>query len=1196
VSNVIFFVQTTIQNASRKKMSHPGGIQYHFLAITNQNTLGLRSSRQVRSRVDWQIQDFHFKRAVRLDFSVLFFTIFTFSMNRFLTNTSKALTALLFSATFASAQINPNDPLSNTRHLISEDEILLLWNETSADGSIKKKFSSFYDFNPSGQNLTAFANVENANPTAGITGFGSADAAAGLFFNQNTYSWEGLVQAWRGSSGNTPKVVIEISTPANIYTAGSTSLTEASLFGQKNMAAANSSFVPQVSVAAGNFWGDREEEFFVVYHAADNNIAIELYEPVLSCNSCFPDLSLTSSLVGPAFPTAQTKIRSAILDVDAGDVDADGQDELVVAYTNASDALVVSVYDVNAQGQIVLKTQQTIASPNWTFSRIIMGVTVGDFNSAFAGEEIAVAARWGTTGGTGGINGGDTRMYVARLSGTNLLFDSANNANFFETTQFNQSDGVYGLSIASGDLNGDLTEEVVLVVGPTVFMFKINETTGSPALAIPSQLGSFSHSMPFYIQEGNYSNEFLAVGNVDNLNGNFGYDFRSEIVIGKNQVFPDASTNNKQQSFFLRVFGFNNTPGNPTQVNYNNPIVRNKIDNQFNINNDNDIRRYAVAMGDFNGGSVQLGNPTVTTLSDVLTPLVVINAPPTHFDVFGNNAFDINNLYAVGEDPPGVGADHFKAIYKEITSMQNSFETKFTSDWALSTSVNAGFAAAGFNIGAKMTQTYGEQFSKFDGGSSTVTIVEQRSARLDDELLAYTVDYTLYEYPVYNTGDGTPITNLLVVVPGNLQKTFTAARSKTHRYQLSHQHGNIFSYPATVADLELENAGAVYDDLSEQEISKTSGAESLFGITWTQATASGVTQSNTTKTEVGVEAGGSFKGFGLGASVNGSYATTDVNTKTSNYQQSVELAGFFGQGETSSFAGDYSYFIKPIIYWSQDGSLVLDYLVDVDNIEFWSVHYNKYDPAFLLPYQYEQEKGFPPLFESERYKTRDILVAPFPSPNAPVTLKARVHNYGFFDTPAATPLEVCFYYSDPAAGGAPVQIGCTSINQSIRGRITDFDSEIVELDWTVPMNLGPNTHVFAIIDGNNALPAEVHDYPVSSGVSNNFGWTCLFNPNCTPPSMNALFPTTAINEVTLDNSWSVYPNPVAESLILENADGQTAEGRIWLFDMSGRLVKEWNLPANSPLNRLQVHDQVPGVYLLKVATERGVFVEKIVKR
>jgi Secretion system C-terminal sorting domain len=1117
-------------------------------------------------------------------------------MFRLFSNTVFTCSALLCCAFGAFAQINSNDPLSNVRHLISEDEVLLLWNETSPDGAVKKKYSSFYDFNPGGQNLTVTANVEEANPSAGLTGLGSADAASGHFFKENLYNYEGVVQAWRGTSGSNPKVFIELSAPAEIYNAGSSALKGTNLFGLKNMAAATAGFVPRVSVAAGNFWGDREDEFVVAFHASDGAVSLELYEPEMLCAGCTPDFNRTSTLQGPAFPTNSSPVKGAILDAAAGDVDADGYDELVIAYTDNSNQLAVNVYDFNAQGGFVLKTQKVIYGPNWTYSSIVLGLTVGDFNTAFAGDEIAVGARWGTKSGSGNPGDGDTRMYVARLSGQNLIADAANNANFFKTSGFNQTDATYALSMASGDVNGDLTDEIVMVVGPTVFVFKTTETGASPSVVVPSQLGSFSHNLFIQEQDGLYSNEFLSVGNVDNLNkpAGFGYDFRAEILIGKNKMFPDASSNKKQQSFSLHVFGFNNTPANPTLVNYNTPVLRNKIDNQHSINNENDIRRFAVLMGDFNGGSIQLGQPVITTLTDVLTPLVVINAPPTHFDIFGNKAFDINNLYAVGETPPGSGSDHFRAVYKQITNASTSFATTFTSDWAVSASVNAGFSASGFNVGAKMSQTYGEQFSKVNTGSNTITIVEQRSAQLDDELLAYTVDYTLYEYPVYNNLSTVPLTNLLVVSPGNLRKTFTSARSKTHRYPLKHQHGNLFSYPATPEDLGIEDATKVYNGLSRQEISKASSASSFFGITRTQVSETSVTKSNSTKTEVSAEAGGSFLGFSLGASVSGSYAASQVNTKTSNYQESVELAGFFGKGENATIDGDYNYFVQPIVYWSTDGSLVLDYLVDVKNIQFWQ-RYDKYDPAFLLPYQYESEKGFKPLFESERFQTRDILVAGTPVPGKTVSLRARVHNYGFKDTPAA-PLEVCFFHTNPA-GGAPVQIGCDAIGQAIRGRLNELDAEIAELDWPVPANLDPNTHIFAIIDRNNQYPAEVHDYPVSEGVSNNFGWTCLFNPNCTPPAMNVLFPkTTGVREVEFDRSWRVYPNPVKDVVILENSGAGNSDGQIVLYDLNGRLIKTWNLPAHTPLNRLQMQDQLPGVYFLKVSTEKGVFMEKIVKQ
>ncbi len=1097
------------------------------------------------------------------------------------------------------AQINQNDPLSNVRHLISEDEVVLLWNETNSGGTVRKKAVSFYDFNAGGANMTAFANVENTTTSAGITGLGSADVASGFFFDQNIYDKQGLVQAWRGNSGGVPRVIVELSAPDNIYT-GSAALRTVSLITQRSMAAAVNSFAPQVSVATGNFWGTRRDEFFVVYHTNEGNIAIELYEPGLTCATCTPTCTVKSAITGPAFTAGTGSPRkSAILDADAGDVDGDGFDELVIAYTDAANQLMVNVYDVNAAGTIILKTQQAIFNPTWRYSSIVLGVTVGDFNTAFAGEEIAVAARWGTNSGTGNVGDGDTRLYTARMSGTSLVFNATTPANFFLTSEFNQTDAIYGLSLASGDVNGDLTEEVVMAVGPKVFIFKVNETSTTPSLVVPADLGSFTHNLLVDNEEGPQSNDFLAVGNVDNLNGNFGYDFRGEIILAKNRIISDGATNNKQQSFVLNVFGFNNTPANPTQVNYSSPVLRNKIENQFSINNENELRRYALAVGDFNGGSVQLGNPTVTTLSDVLTPLVVINAPPTHFDVFGNKAFDLNNLYAVGEPAPPASSDHFKATYKVTTNTENTFETQFTSDWAVSGSVSAGFSAAGFNLGSKLTQTYGEQFSKTAGTASSITIVEQRSAKLDDELLAYTVDYTLYEYPVYNSASNTPITNLLVVIPGDLQKTFTAASSRTHRYPLRHQHGNLLSYPAREADLDLEDARQVYTGLSRQEISSKSSAASLFGITWTNATASGLSRTNTTKTEVSAEAGGSFSGFSLGASVSGSYATADVKTKTSNYQQSVELAGVFGKGENDPSAGDYSYFVKPITYWSKDGSLVLDYLVDIDNNPqlFWGSRYNKYDPAFLLPYQYELEKGFTPSFESERFQTRDIRIAPFPRPGISVNLKARVHNYGLQDTPNNIPVEVCFFYSDPAAGGAAVQIGCASIAQSIRGRINDFDAKTVQVPWTVPANLGPNTHIFAVIDRNNALGAEVHDYPISEGVSNNLGWTCLFNPNCTPPAANTLFPTTtSTRELVKDHAWRAWPNPTSGSVFLENTGEQNAEGRIDLLDMSGRTVKNWVLPAHSPFNRLSIDTQSPGMYLLRVTTERGVFVEKILKQ
>ncbi|MCC6411926.1 MAG: T9SS type A sorting domain-containing protein [Saprospiraceae bacterium] len=1098
---------------------------------------------------------------------------------------------IMFSFYDLSAQVNENDPLNSVRHLISEDEIILLWNQTDEPSNTRQKHATFLDFvpGPANTNLNNLGTSTDFGTFFGTYGTGSMDVATGYLFGSNPGSTEGTVQCWRGEDGvSNNKVVLEIGDPLAAFN-GTLDYPRSTVFALKNLMPSSSSIFPQVRVVAGNFNTDNNDEIILVYQADDGVLAMEHYEPSKPCPTCEPEITLVATQTGPAFSNMGNPIKTATFDLSAGDVDADGYDELILAHIKAgTSTLTVSIYDIDNFGAMTLKTSKDVFNADFTHITQAVGATAGDYNAAFAGDEFAVACRWGITSGIGNPNDPDTRLYTMRLkqSGTpEIIVDATNTSHYFSTTQFNQTDGVMCLGMASGDLDGDLNEDVVLNVGSQVWMFKVLETNDANAYMIPEQLGSFSHNLQIFQEEGRYSNNILAVGNVDDLNGNFGFDFRSEILIGRNRILPDDASNNKQQGFFLNVYGFNSDPGNPSQINFNSAVLRNKIENLHDINDESDLRRYALAMGDFNGGSVLLGEPNVTVMSDVLTPLVVINAPPTHFAFFNNTPYDVCNIYGVGDPAPPVTINHFNGVYEEITANEFTFETRFTTDWAVSTSVEAGFSASGFDLGAKFTRSYGERFSKVDQSSSSITITQKRSAILDDELLAYTVEYVLYEYPVYNSSNPQPITHVMVVMPRDIDLAFTGARSPVHRYQLSHHHGNLFSYPKDLADLELEGNPGVYE-INQQEISKFSGFDSNFSVEWTDATASGVETEETTKTEVGVNAGGAFKGFSLGASVNGTYASSDVNTKTSKYQENVKLSGYFGQGEISNIPGDYNYSVKPVIYWGLDGSLTLDYLVEIANIGFWQNFYSSYDPAFLLPFQLEPEKGNTQLSEATRYLTRDILVTPFPQGGNTVTLRARIHNYGFDDTPNNVPVEVCFFNLDPLATAIPQFIGCAYINQSIRGRINEFDYEIVEMPWVIPQNVSPNTKIIAVIDPNNELNQEVHDYPLSNGISNNVGWRCLFNNNCTPPDLNQLF-SGAVGAVTPAQdhmSWRVSPNPVSDQCVItSNAiDLNNFEGSFELFDLHGRLVRTWQSQPGTDAYQLDMFEMPSGLYTLRI--------------
>ena len=75
----------------------------------------------------------------------------------------------------------------------------------------------------------------------------------------------------------------------------------------------------------------------------------------------------------------------------------------------------------------------------------------------------------------------------------------------------------------------------------------------------------------------------------------------------------------------------------------------------------------------------------------------------------------------------------------------------------------------------------------------------------------------------------------------------------------------------------------------------------------------------------------------------------------------------------------------------------------------------------------------------------------------------------------------------------------------------------------------------------------------------------------------------------LESKLMAYPNPVDEILILEN---ELNDARLVVSDINGRVVRTENL--NMGKNEIQLGDQSPGMYLLKISSADRFFTEKII--
>ncbi|MFU8859719.1 MAG: hypothetical protein ACNA8K_04785 [Cyclonatronaceae bacterium] len=100
-------------------------------------------------------------------------------------------------------------------------------------------------------------------------------------------------------------------------------------------------------------------------------------------------------------------------------------------------------------------------------------------------------------------------------------------------------------------------------------------------------------------------------------------------------------------------------------------------DETAGIDGFNSRRRYAIAAGSFNGHNFRIVPPLYSRATDVVQPLVILNAPPIHFDVFDGVSYDLNRCYSGGS------CDFVARYQKEVTSTE-AISLQVKKDWTVS--------------------------------------------------------------------------------------------------------------------------------------------------------------------------------------------------------------------------------------------------------------------------------------------------------------------------------------------------------------------------------------------------------------------------------------------------------------------------------------------------------------------------------
>ncbi len=532
-------------------------------------------------------------------------------------------------------------------------------------------------------------------------------------------------------------------------------------------------------------------------------------------------------------------------------------------------------------------------------------------------------------------------------------------------------------------------------------------------------------------------------------------------------------------------------------------------------------------------GDLRLGSPKKFQLTQILQPLIILNAPPIHFDAFNDSSFDVANCYPNG--------GKFTASYSTLSEDTKAVDVKINNDWGYSFKATLGYDFWGFKVSSHFSETVGQKFSRTSGSSTSIAVTETAQALVDDKIYATVLDYDLWEYPILLNGthDG----NFLVVEPKLVENRWFPSKSWSgYTYIPNHEVGNILSYKeyASIAD-NPSVAGSVKWLTSDRK-----GLDNNSSYDWSLKFTDFSSQGSETSFETSDEWGASVDAWGSGIELNGHYNHGVINTQRTDVSSGLSIAVHLDALDYS--VGEVGYNVLPYAYWGTNGALVVDYAVQPEvaapggTPTWWQVRYgSKSDPAFILPWRLDPEKGSPLEDPEKRRQTKDITVTPTNAlPGAPVTIRAFVHNFSLLPTPQ--PVGVRFYLGNPDSGGVLIADphGATEVYTHLAVPARGYDT--VSMSWVLPSTVGSFGRIYGVLDAGVSID-EVHR-------ENNVGWNIFTTASGTNGIRN--IPVLDPEEFQLEQN---YPNPFNPVTTIKYNVARASLVKVTVYDILGQEVQ-----------------------------------------
>lgn len=1060
--------------------------------------------------------------------------------------TKKNYLITLFSTcfwTYSIAQTSIDHPLNKTNMIVNDAEIAVIHTLGNGNNNIA---SDYFDYDPK---LAVNARIKSKNTgTVGTTGSPSMKSVNTVTLDFDGDKFDDIVYVYQNNNKGITIAVPQIDRKT-LKTNSTQSITVSN--------GATAGYVPRMRLGKADFDRDGKDELVLAFrYYPTEKTTIQIYK--IAANGT---PSLQTEIADITFGFLGGSWEEDVYDITINDFDGDSIPDIALAnLLNVSPNNDFKIYtysvstksswSITAKGNVVVGSGGSL--PNYK----IMALSSGLYNIKKPNQrQITLAVAYIDPSDNQKIK---RQLFIAstpsfKTDGVNALNTITVAANPYTYSDFYNN--LPSINLKSGDLDQNFTDEIVFAFGTS---FDIFTTDSNLVITKKGNGGAGTSSGDFYkLATGSY----LDIADVDK-------DFIQDIIIGS--TYDDG---NNFHYLSLSIFDAK------AVVNGNNPVVYNlgSLNTKgssstllkASYGGASDDYFFALAFGDFDGGKGRLGAPT-HFVKKLLTPLVVVNTPPYHFDNFSSKNYDITSCF------PNYQCA-MNSAYSKATTSTGTIETTLKSDWAVSAKISAGGSIGALGLSASLKGTYGESFDKTNSNTTKTSITSDQIAKGDDWIFADVTDYDIYEYPIDSNGFKIGYVLAKMRRSTGTMNVWMESKSPDALYYIpDHEVGNVMSYPSfsTFAGY----AGGL------QNIKGSPGGSCNIGSTtntsFSMQYSDFASSSASTTTKFGIEASASASIYGFSLETEGSYNSSDLISHTSTASNEIKYTSNFTSTLDNSINPAPNYTLTPYVYWGKNGAITLGYSVDPSNPggitkTFWSEYYGKKpDLTLILPWRLDSAKGLKATFieDQPRFCKSIIINKDQFITGDTVGITAWIQNFSFVDYNGTADFE--FYLGAPKSDGSNK---LTDINGksmiTVTGNFPGRGRVPVQFNWRIPPGLQSFPKIYVVIDPKNTIDEGHEDNNIGFNVANSAGIS-LGNRK--------------INKSNSTFSVKLTPNPAGNSGTDVNLTLPT-EGylNVELRDMTGKVIKKlydsdqksW---AGSFILPVKTSDLIQGIYFVTI--------------